>query len=69
MIKLEDDCVGCPPEMGCIGSACRYSNVPHLYCDHCEEEVEELYEWGVGQEDHLCEKCLLQKFKKINPFE
>ena len=39
MIKFEDECVGCPTELGCIGEACRYRNVPHVYCDICGEEI------------------------------
>ena len=28
MIKYEDECVGCPPERGCLGSVCPNRNVP-----------------------------------------
>ena len=62
MITYEDECVGCPTEMGCMGSACPYRNVPHLYCDKCEEEVEKLYKYD-GQE--ICEECLLKEFEVI----
>ena len=31
MIKYENECVGCPPERGCLGSSCPYMNVPRLY--------------------------------------
>ena len=43
MIKYEDECVGCPPEMGCMGNSCPNRNVKHLYCDKCGEDCEELY--------------------------
>ena len=62
MIKYEDECVGCPPNMGCMGDACKYRNVPHLYCDRCDAECEMLYEF-YGEE--LCEDCLLDDFDKI----
>lgn len=62
MIKYEDECVGCPPEMGCIGEACIYRNVKHLYCDKCEEDCEELY---VCDGKELCEDCLKRQFDKI----
>ena len=62
MITYEDECVGCPTEMGCMGSACPYRNVPHLYCDKCEEEVEKLYKYDG---DEICEECLLKEFEVI----
>ena len=43
MIKYEDNCVGCPPEMGCLGSACSNRNVPVFVCDDCGCEDETLY--------------------------
>ena len=52
MITYEDECVGCPTEMGCLGSACQNRNVKHLYCDKCDDDVEKLYKY-VGQE--ICE--------------
>lgn len=62
-IVFEDECVGCPPEMGCLGSVCPNKNVAHYYCDKCDEEVppDELYE--VDGED-LCAECLKAKFRK-----
>lgn len=62
MTKYEDECVCCPPEMGCLGSACPNRNVKHLYCDKCKADCEELYDYD-GEE--LCEECLLDSFKKI----
>ena len=62
MIKYENECVGCPPEMGCLGDSCPNTNVKHLYCDKCKNDCEELYDYN-GEE--LCEECLLDSFKKI----
>lgn len=62
MITYEDECVGCPTELGCMGSTCPYRNVPHLYCDKCGDDVEKLYKYD-GQE--ICEECLLKEFEVI----
>ena len=62
MIKYENECVSCPPEMGCLGNSCRYKNVKHLYCDKCSEDVEELY---IADGEELCRDCLLDSFDKI----
>lgn len=59
MIKYEDFCVGCPPEMGCLGKSCVYMDVPVYYCDTCHcENAEYQYE-----NEEICEECLI---KKIN---
>ena len=62
MVKYENECVGCPKEMSCLGNICPYKNVKHLYCDKCGEDCEELY---VFDGEELCEECLLDSFKKI----
>lgn len=62
MITYEDECVGCHTELGCMGSACPYWNVKHLYCDKCEDDVEKLYKYG-GEE--ICEDCLLKEFEVV----
>ena len=62
MVKYENECVGCPPEMGCLGESCPNRNVKRLYCDNCKDEFEELYEYD-GQE--LCQDCLLNTIEKI----
>ena len=62
MITYEDECVGCPTEMGCMGSACPNRNVPHLYCDRCKEEVDDLYEWDGKQ---VCIDCIVKSLKKV----
>ena len=59
MIRYEDECVGCPPEMGCLGSGCPNRNVPHYYCDKCGEEYspEELYDYDG---EIMCKECLIE---------
>ena len=44
MIKYEDECVGCPPEMGCLGNSCPNKNVPYYYCDICGEVVDSYFD-------------------------
>ena len=62
MIKYEDECVGCPPEKGCLGNSCPNRNVKHLYCDRCKCDCEELY---LYDDEELCEECLLKTAHKI----
>ena len=54
MIVIENECVGCPPEMGCIGDSCKYLNVKRYYCDSCNYEAK-LFNFD-GQE--LCIDCV-----------
>ena len=58
---IENECVGCPPEMGCLGSSCPNRNVTRFYCDHCGEE-EELYYYD-GEE--LCIDCIKKTLTKV----
>lgn len=62
MVKYEDECVGCPTELGCLGSACPNRNVPHFYCDECKDEVETLYHYD-GKE--LCLECIEKMLEKV----
>jgi len=55
MIRFENECIGCPSNMGCIGDACMYRYSPVYICDKCGDEVDELYEY-FGEE--YCEECL-----------
>ena len=64
-VIYEDECVGCPTHMGCLGSACPYKNVPHYYCDVCGEvfDPDELHK---VDNDMVCEECLFEMFPKIS---
>lgn len=64
MIYKTDDCVGCPPDWGCLGSSCPNRNVIHLECDHCHKEVNRLY-W-IGQEQ-WCAECVLDDCEEVVP--
>lgn len=64
MIYYEDECVGCPPELGCFGEACPNRKVKHCYCDDCNNEfsADELY---IFDDKHLCTECLLKNFNTL----
>ena len=55
----ENDCVDCG--LPCLGDSCPHRNVPHYYCDECDEE-RPLYHFD-GQE--LCIECIENKLEKV----
>lgn len=58
MIKYRDECVGCPPERGCLGSSCPNRNIPVVICDICGEELWHTDdEWEKDGDYHVCNKC------------
>lgn len=57
MRKFENDCVSCPPEMGCMGAGCPYRYVPHWYCDECAEEFAPS-ELRIYRGETLCKECV-----------
>lgn len=56
VIKIEDRCVGCPPEMGCLGSSCPNKHVEVLVCDRCGTDYRVKEGIGPNGED-LCIIC------------
>ena len=62
MKKVENECVCCAPELGCLGDSCRHRNVVRFYCDRCGDETT-LYDY-YGEE--ICEECLLKEFNVID---
>lgn len=60
MLKHVDDCVSCPPELGCLGNGCPKRNIPVYYCDICEEEIADYH--ADGQD--ICEYCLKEHIKE-----
>lgn len=62
MVRLENECVGCPPEMGCLGSSCPNRAVPNFYCDDCGHGLssDELYDVDGNM---LCSFCALKRIK------
>ena len=61
MRKTENECVGCPSEMGCIGSSCKYLNVTRYYCDYCKDETT-LYHYN---DDEVCLDCILANLEVV----
>lgn len=61
MTKLENDCRGCPPELGCAGPDCPYRRAPHHYCDLCGDETD-LYHFD---DSELCLDCIRHTLKPV----
>ena len=61
MLIFENNCSGCHDDGYCI-SNCPHKKVPHLYCDKCKDEVDDLYDVAGKQ---LCDVCALS-FLKID---
>lgn len=61
MKRIEDECVGCPAGVPCLGPSCPNRNVVRYYCDECGAE-ETLYEWD-GQE--LCIECIKEQLDVV----
>lgn len=54
MQTVNDECVGCPDGIPCLGRTCPFKNVVRYYCDKCGEE-NKLYEFDGEQ---LCIDCI-----------
>ena len=61
MRRVENNCVNCPPEMGCLGMSCPCRNVVYFYCDRCGNDTT-LYHYN-GEE--ICGNCLLSEFEVV----
>lgn len=61
MIRIENECVGCPPEIGCFRNSCPYWAVKRYYCDNCEDE-RKLY-WFNGKQ--LCIGCIEEQLEEV----
>lgn len=53
MIKYEDECVGCAPELGCTAPWCDRLSVERYYCDKCGAAADYVLDDG----EELCEDC------------
>lgn len=67
MIKTVYDkgnCVGCPPETGCLGKSCPQCWETIMECDICGCETDDLYrDLDTGEE--LCESCRDSRYEHI----
>ena len=61
MREYEDQCVGCPAEIGCLGSSCPYKNVPVDYCDDCGSMGAR---YIIDHEDY-CEDCAKHYLQEV----
>lgn len=62
MVKYENQCCDCATDnYPCLGKLCFRRNVEIHYCDHCGEEIDEIYDVD-GEE--LCEECLKEMFRR-----
>lgn len=62
MVRYENHCCDCAaPGYPCLGNACSLRRVEVHYCDHCKDEIEEIYDVD-GEE--LCEECLKDMFRR-----
>lgn len=62
MKKTLNECVGCK-DLGlyCMGSCCPNRNVTRFFCDRCDTELDDIYDYD-GEE--LCEDCLLEACRR-----
>lgn len=60
MIVKESDCAGC--QLPCLYEACPHYEVIVLYCDKCNCEVEDLWEFDGEQ---LCADCIFDSLDKV----
>lgn len=59
MVIIENECVGCPQGMGCLGSSCPNRHVPYFYCDKCGEDldIDSMHGDPESETGHYCDKC------------
>lgn len=64
MLKIENECVGCPTGMGCLGSSCPNRHVRYYFCDKCGDDLDEDNFHGDPDEEtgHLCNKCYEEEY-------
>lgn len=69
MLKHEDMCVGCPTEMGCLGSSCPMRNAAFYYCDHpgCDAYAEYQIDGEDYCEEHA-EEYLTSFYKEYDEY-
>lgn len=62
MVKYENLCCDCATDgYRCLGKYCPRQNVEIHYCDHCGDELDEIYDVD-GEE--LCDYCLKEMFRR-----
>lgn len=61
MRKYENQCVECPPWMGCNESVCPYANVAIDYCDQCGVDGAK---YRINGDDY-CEDCANEYLQEV----
>lgn len=66
--EVLNGCVGCPPHLGCMHSACPYRYETHYYCDSCGDDLDpdDLHEYD-GHD--YCDDCLVAVLEKEGEIE
>ena len=62
MRRLENERVGCPPELGCIIEGRINRITPRYYCDCCGKEGDIYFFAG----EQLCISCIADRLEKVN---
>ena len=62
LIVVDNECVGCPEEIGCTREACPHYEVIRLYCDCCGEEELNLWYFDGYQ---WCQDCIFKCLEKV----
>lgn len=59
----ENECCSCASgSYACRGSLCPLREVPHLYCDECDEETTLYY----FDNEMLCLDCIVERLDKVD---
>lgn len=61
MVKIENHCISCPPEIGCLGEGCPKRHVRCYYCDDCKFEAETYF----FDDEELCLDCIEKRLDKV----
>ena len=63
-VRYENNCVGCPAGVPCLGPTCPKRNERVYVCDDCGEDIEgDVYEVD-GVE--VCEGCLKSRYVRLS---
>ncbi len=61
MVRYENRCCECSAALYPCNH-CGLEHTPVLICDNCGQEVEDLYEYDLGE---WCEECIIKNYSKV----
>ena len=62
MVRIENHCCDCEvPAYQCQGASCPLTRLEVHYCDHCGEELDDIYD---VDDEELCGYCLKEMFRR-----